>query len=392
MSPSARPPHLLHVFSTFAAGGPEVRTIRLIATFGEEFRHSILAMDGCLDAAQALPPGAPVQILPSLPKRGSLRTAVRLRPVLDDVRPDLILTYNWGAFDVLLAARAAERRRLIHHEEGFNRDEAVRFKRRRVLARRFVLPRVYRVVVPSQTLLELATRLWRLPRRLLTFIPNGVRLADYPAADGNSRLRSELGIPPAAPVVGAVGALRPVKNLGRLIDAVAKLDGRLGAHLLIVGDGSERPALAARAASRGLASRVHFSGYQEVVAPWLQCLDLYALTSDSEQLPVSLLEAMAARLPAVATAVGDVAAMLPPEQHPYLVDLEDTDPVDRLTVVMTRLLEDQPLRRRLGELNRQRVAKRFSFASTTADYRDLYYSCLLDGAPGWEATGAGRQA
>src|SRR4029079_17683273 len=135
-----RPPHLLHVFTNFTPTGPELRTVRLIGAFGGEYRHSIVSMDGRMGAAELLPPGADVRLLPNPPKAGSFLTAVRLRPLLGKERPDLVLTYNWGAFDMLLACRSAGFWRVVHHEEGFDEDEAMAFKRRRVLARRAVLP------------------------------------------------------------------------------------------------------------------------------------------------------------------------------------------------------------------------------------------------------------
>ena len=70
-----RTPHLLHVLPTFVPGGLEMRTVNLIAGFGDEFRHSILSLDGRTEAAARLPEGAPVRLLPSFPKSGTLATA-----------------------------------------------------------------------------------------------------------------------------------------------------------------------------------------------------------------------------------------------------------------------------------------------------------------------------
>src|SRR4051812_38743561 len=112
--------HLLHVFSNFVPTGPELRTVALTGAFGQRYRHSILPMDGRTGAAERLPAGVDVTLLPSPPRAGSLATVPRLRRLLAETAPDLVLTYNWGAFDMLLAARDAGFRRLIHHEEGVN--------------------------------------------------------------------------------------------------------------------------------------------------------------------------------------------------------------------------------------------------------------------------------
>jgi glycosyltransferase involved in cell wall biosynthesis len=366
-------PHLLHVLPTFVPAGLEMRTVNLIAGFGGELRHSILSMDGRTDAMDRLPPGAPVRLVSSPPKAGSLLTAARLRRILRREAPDLVLTYNWGSFDMLLAARSLGFGRVIHHEDGFDADEAQTFKRRRVLARRAVLAGVPRVVVPSSRLHGIATGLWKIPPERVTLIRNGVRVDGYAPADGNPELRRELGIPLDALVVGTVGHLRPEKNFLRLLDACAALDPALGVHVLLVGEGPERPALEARAARPGLAGRVHLAGYRADPPRFYRVMDLFALSSDTEQMPVCLLEAMASCLPVAATDVGDIRAVLPPEQAPFLVPCETAT---ALTQALAELANNPELRSRLGGINRRRAEESFSFAAMLAAYRSVYHEVL----------------
>ncbi|MES1244727.1 MAG: glycosyltransferase [Acidobacteriota bacterium] len=371
-----RTPHLLHVLPTFVPAGLELRTVNLIAGFGHGFRHSILSMDGRTDAAGRLPEGAPVRLLPGLPKAGSIATARRLRDLLRAEEPDLVLTYNWGAFDMLLAARSLGFRRVVHHEDGFNADEAGTFKRRRILARRAVLSGVHRLIVPSERLQGIATRLWKVPADRVTLIRNGVRLDDYESA-GDPGLRRELGIPEGAPVVGAVGHLRPEKRFERLLDACAALPD---VHVLIVGDGETRPLLEERAGKPELAGRVHLAGYRPDPQRFYRAVDVFAITSDTEQMPVALLEAMASGLPVVSTDVGDVRGVLPSEQAVHLVPLAEED----VTAVFARhlgaLLRDPEGRQRLARANRRRVEERFTFERMLAAYREVYHSALCAGA------------
>lgn len=373
-----RVPHLLHVFSNFVPTGPEIRTIHLIAAFGRGFRHSILSMDGRTSAAELLPKELDVRLLESPPKAGSFATAKRLRKLLAEESPDLVLTYNWGAFDMLLAARSAGFRRVIHHEEGFNEDEAESFKRRRVLARRLVLPGVSRLIVPSERLRSVATSLWKVPPERIRRIPNGIHLEGFARRDGHPELRARLGIPAGAAVVGSVGSFRAVKNFSRLLEAVAAAGPEV--HLLLVGDGEERPALEARAAASDLAGRVWFAGYQRDPAPYYRAMDLFALSSDSEQMPVCLLEAMASSLPAVSTDVGDVRAMLPAEQAPFLVSVNGAATATALGARIAELARSPEARERLGSANRRQAEARFAFEEMCAAYRDVYASALT--APG----------
>lgn len=365
-------PHLLHIFSNFVPTGPELRTVGLIGAFGNDFRHSIVSMDGRTSAAERLPPGADVRLLPNPPKAGSLPTARRLFHLLRQERPDLVLTYNWGAFDMLLAARGLGFRRVVHHEEGFNEDEAESFKLRRVLARRLVLPGAHRIVVPSRVLQSVATGLWKLPPEKVRLIPNGIHLQRFTPADGHPELRDRLGIPRDAVVVGAAGSFRAVKNYPRLLEACAAVPD---IYLLLVGDGEERPAIEARAAAPDLAGRVHFAGYQADPAPYYRAMDIFALSSDSEQMPVSLLEAMASSLPVAATDVGDVRTVLPPDQSPLLAP-PDAGGAALLAQGIAGLARSPETRARLGELNRRRVEISYTFEVMCASYREIYRCSL----------------
>jgi hypothetical protein len=130
--------HVLHVFSTFVPAGPETRACRLIEAFDGEFRHSILAMDGRTDARALLPDTAEVRFLESPPKAGSIATVRRFRDLLKAENPDLLLTYNWGAFDAVMAARTLKLRRssttrTASTRRGPRAEAAPRFARRLVL-------------------------------------------------------------------------------------------------------------------------------------------------------------------------------------------------------------------------------------------------------------------
>jgi glycosyltransferase involved in cell wall biosynthesis len=368
-----RVPHLLHVFSNFVPTGPELRTVALLGAFGGAFRHSILSMDGRTSAAERIPPGVEARLLPSPPRAGTPATAWRLRRLLAAERPDLVLTYNWGAFDMLLAARSAGFRRLVHHEEGFNEDEAESFKRRRVLARRLALPGAHRVIVPSRRLLEIATGLWKIPAEKIRLIPNGIPLDRFAPGAVDAELRARIGIPAGATVVGTVGSLRPVKNFARLLEACAAAPD---VHLLIVGDGEDRPALERRAAAPDLAGRVHFAGYQADPAPFYRAMDLFALSSDSEQMPLCVVEAMASGLPVAATDVGDIRSMLPAGQSPFLVTVDGAGTAAALAAPIATLAHDPETRHRLGNLNRRRAEESFAFEAMRAAYREVYESAL----------------
>jgi glycosyltransferase involved in cell wall biosynthesis len=377
MTTDQRAPRLLHVFSNFVASGPELRAVALMNAFGRRYSHLVLSMDGRTSALEYVSPEVDVRVLDAPSKRGSVRTARILEAMLQDEAPDALLTYNWGAFDAILAAWMVGLNRIVHHEDGFNADEADRFKRRRVWARRLVLPSVSAVVVPSHTLAGVAEKWWRITPPLLQMIPNGVALSRLAPTVERGTIRRALAIPDDAFLIGTVAHLRPEKRLDRLIDLLASFAPERRPHAVVVGEGSERDALLARARERGVEASFHLAGAHKNVGDYLRACDVYAITSDTEQMPVSLLEAMACELPVVSTRVGDVAQVLPPTQHTFTVPLSSDDAVIRAMAAACALLEADPTERRtLGRLNLQQVETHYSFDVMLRRYQDVYDSVL----------------
>ena len=367
--------HLLHVFSTFAPGGPQVRTARLLTALAAEgWRHTICAMDGCTEARDLLGEEVDVRFVDPPSKKGAVGSVRGLRALLSDLRPDLLLTYNWGAIEAVLASRFARSMRVLHHEDGFRPDEVDGFKRRRVWTRRLALRGVERVIVPSLTLEGIARSLWRLSSERVHYIPNGIRVADFELSDGNAPLRRELAIPEQAFVVGSVGHLRAEKNPARLIRSLVPFQD---AHVLMLGDGPERAVVERTAREAGMTERVHLVGHREQTAGFYRAMDVFALSSDTEQMPVALLEAMASGLAVASTDVGDVAQMLGEDQRPFVVALGE-GAGERLGRALEELRRDPQRRKRLGGANLERARALYSFEAMVAAYRAEYLGSTQD--------------
>lgn len=361
--------HFLHVFYTFDAAGAQVRAAALMRGLGSDYRHTVLAQDGGTGALE-LVGDTDVQLVDFKPAAGLMSGVRFFRQLLRQQKPDLMLSYNWGTIDAVMAARSLGMRRLVHHEDGFNIDEAEQLIARRNWTRRLVLNGVD-VVVPSRQLQRIGQTQWHLQR--LHYIANGIDPVSYQHnPHQGAEFRSSLGIPADAVVVGAVGHMRKVKNFGRLLRALALIDYP-GIHLVLVGDGAEIGPLRSLADSLAdsLAGRVHFTGHLLDLRPAYSAFDIFCLSSNSEQQPVSLLEAMAAGLPACSTDVGDVKATLPESQHPFIVPLGPTVET-ALADSLSRLARDQNLRQTLGAENRQHVEKHFSEIAMLGAYRKIY--------------------
>ena len=308
MPPSSKPPRtLLHAFSTFKLGGPQARFVQLANAFGPQYRHVIAAMDNCFDAGERLGPQVNWQPLPlQVKKGGALANRSAFRQVIKDQHPDLLITYNWGAIE-WSAANWPKLVPQVHVEDGFGPEEATQQLPRRVWTRRVLLGWARKpVVVISHTLQHLATQVWKLAADQIKFIPNGVAIAEL-----YIQKRALAQTNQAQITIGTVAGLRPEKNIARLIQAFAAVRTQQNARLVVVGGGPELPALQALAARLGVAEDVEFAGYLADPISRLIEFDLFALSSDTEQLPIAMLEAMACGIPVVATRVGDVAHIMP---------------------------------------------------------------------------------
>ncbi len=169
---AGRAPLLLHVFSTFAVGGPQMRFIALAAAFGPRYRHIVMAMDNDHACAARLVPGLDVRCERIEVEKGATFSNVRrFRRRLRAIAPDVLVTYNWGAIEWAMA-NIPRRVRHIHVEDGFGPEERERQLPRRVLTRRLVLARST-VAVPSRTLWRIATEVWRLDPHRVRYVPNG---------------------------------------------------------------------------------------------------------------------------------------------------------------------------------------------------------------------------
>lgn len=203
-------PRVLHVFSTFATGGPQVRFATLANHFGRRYRHLLVAMDGNYACRERLSSDLDV-VFPAVPvtKGDTLGSVRRFRNVLRDLRPDVMVTSNWGSIEWALANWLPVTRH-VHIEDGFGPEERSTQLPRRVMMRRFALARS-QVVVPSLTLLKIATEIWRLNPRRVRYVPNGIDLAGFASACARGPAARDGSIADR-PVIGTVATLRAEKN------------------------------------------------------------------------------------------------------------------------------------------------------------------------------------
>ncbi|HOP19119.1 MAG TPA: glycosyltransferase [Parvularculaceae bacterium] len=353
---------LVHVFPSFARGGQQMRLAALVGGLGEEFRHRVISLDGEMSAREAFAPKA-IEVETFIAKKSSGVSLSNIRGLAERIRgANILCTYNFGSLEAAIANRFGPRLPHLHFEDGFGPDESLmKQKAKRMLMRRLVLAKSV-VVVPSHGLEALAKERWGLKR--VRRIANGIDIARF--ASAARALRD------GAPIVGSVGALRPEKNYRRLIAAFSNAGG--DAKLVIHGEGPERESLAAAASEYKVA--LDLPGQTNTPEAALAAIDIFALSSDTEQMPLSLMEAMASGLPVISTDVGDVKQMVCEENREFITPLGEDDAYAK---ALRRLISDAPLRARLGAANAAKARAEFALDRMVADYRTLY-NAALEGA------------
>lgn len=373
-----QPVNILHLHSSFNLGGKEARAVRLMNAFGDRARHTIVSgVPDALGARDAIAKGIRYEIAQNPPPLTGKPSVARYEAIARYMaRFDLVLTYNWGAIDGVMARRVFAKGAppLVHHEDGFNADEAVRLNRMRNLYRRFALPAAHALAVPSHVLHDIALKVWKQPAERVHRISNGIPTMRYAAKPdpkaipGFVRQKGEL-------VVGTVAGLREVKDLPLLVRAVGGLPGRV--KLVIVGEGPEAETIRAAAEAMFMGDQMVMPGFLPDPARFLGLFDIFALSSRSEQQPIVVMEAMAAGLPIVSPPVGDVPVMVSEENRPYLTQ-------DRYEVTLRdrmKWLAENPETARAVGLANQRVARAaFDESGMIAAYARLYEGAL--GRPG----------
>jgi glycosyltransferase involved in cell wall biosynthesis len=200
----------------------------------------------------------------------------------------------------------------------------------------------------------------------VAYLPNGVDIERFSAAIPESERAFVKH--PGELIVGTCAALRPEKNLARLIRAFAACNAP-STRLVICGDGPERSALEDAAVANGVADRVLFIGFLARPELALAGFDVFAMSSDTEQMPYGLLEAMVAALPAVATDVGDIKSIVAESNRPFIAPVKDEA---ALTGALRTLLRDPALRARLGADNRAKALREFGLDQMIAAYDALF--------------------
>jgi len=368
------PLRILHIVNRLDKGGTELAILKLIAGLSDgQFEHRLASLRGTDPQLENIPlPGGSLLNLGET-KSGFQFPLFRLASLMRAYRPHIVHSRNWGAIEAIPAARLARVPVAIHSEHGYELDMLAGLPQRRRIFRRAVYEMADAVFAVSNELRDYHARQAWVPLHRIQVIYNGVDTQRFcPRPELRASLRRKFCLPENRFLVGTVGRMVPIKDHPTLLTAVESLiSSGIDAHAILVGSGPEsnNNQLLVKN-SPNLNGRVTFVGDSNEVPALLNTMDAFAVTSISEGMSNTLLEAMAVGLPVIATAVGGNTEVIEGLYYKWLFSPGDSE---ALASRLALLASSQDLREQYGAASRQRVVDHFSLGRMLDSYRALYF-------------------
>jgi len=350
----------------------------LAARLGRQLQSECRFVYICLDEAGTLgeelrTEGFPVEVLG---RRDGLdwRCALRLANILKRERVDLIHAHQYTPFFYSMVARLLQRQpAVLFTEHGRHFPDYPRPKRK--FANRLLLEPRDRVVAVGQAVRQALIHNEGIPASRVAVIYNGIDTASFHAAiHDKQNVRRELGISSSDFVILMVARLDYLKDHATAVRTIQRVVAqRPQAKLVMVGEGPERAAIQQLVDTHQLHNNVKFFGLRKDVARLLNAADLFLLTSISEGIPLTVIEAMLANLPVVATRVGGLSEVVIEGQTGFLAPAGDDA---GLAEKVLQLAANVDLCRRFGIQGRDRAERLFSESQMHERYLALYCEML----------------
>jgi glycosyltransferase involved in cell wall biosynthesis len=387
------PVRLVRIISRLNIGGPAIQAITLtqrLTPLGYEttlIRGREAPDEGSMDYLADELNVRPV-LIRSLERNPGPRDLVALYLLVRALRarqPRIVHSHaakagTLGRLAALLAFRPGRRPVLVHTFHGHSLSGYFSSRRNAVFLRieRFLARRTDRLIAVSAEVRDELAQLGVAPRDRFAVVPLGFDLSSFLVADperGDRRraLRAELAIAENALVVTLVARLVPIKRVDRFLRVAALLRDVSGVRFVIVGDGELRDQLHASTPARALGSAVVWAGFRRDMPDVYFASDVVAQTSDNEGTPVALIEAQAAGVPVVTTAVGGVASAVLDGGSGRVTAVDDDEAIAR---AISGYLSDAGERRKHGERGRRHVEERFTLNALIAAIDGLYRGLL----------------
>jgi sugar transferase (PEP-CTERM/EpsH1 system associated) len=374
------PPLVVHIIYALGTGGLENGLVNIINRAPpERYQHAIICLTKADDFASRLTmPGVRIYALNKRPGQ-DFKVFWRLLKLLWKLRPAVIHTRNLAALEMQLVGFFIPRARRIHGEHGRDIYDLDGTNRRYLLLRRALKPFIQRYIAVSEDLRSWLIHHIGVPESRVRQIYNGVdRERFFPRGDARPDLAPPGFVPTDGIVLGSVGRLAEVKDQSSILDALdmliaenPELRGRV--RLALIGNGPLFAALQQKAESLGVADLVWMPGDRRDVPELLRMMDIFLLPSLAEGISNTVLEAMASRLPVIATRTGGTPELVDDGSNGLLVPVGDAK---ALAKSIAKMCVDPAMIKAMGVRGYEKVRMQFDWTRTVEEYLSVYDDVL----------------
>lgn len=360
---------ILHLIQTSGPGGAEKLLLALAQNFKEKYSSTVgLLKNGWL-SKQLQNRGIKVEIIPS----GSTFDIKLIRNLMNLIKKEKIDLVHSHLLDMNFYSSIVAKMTGVPHistEHGDIHHTSKRMNIKTRIKAKAIARFSDRIVFVSRYTRDRFLSIANVPKKKIEIIYNGIDLKEYEEPIDVQKKKADVGIKEGEFVVGNVSNLYPVKGQIYLLKAAMKVIKEIpNTKFLIIGRGELEGKLRREARDLGIESNVKFLGFREDVKELLKIMDIFVLSSLSEGLPLSLIEAMASKVPVVVTAVGGIPEVVDDGIDGLLVPSADAD---TLAEKLTNLLKNKRIADRLGFSGNQKIKDQFNLQFMLNKYQEIY--------------------
>ena len=375
LTPIDNRPTICHVIHALGVGGAEVLVDQMLRLLSDEFRCVVAVLDEIGEIGERLKQdGFTVEHLHRRPgiDRGC---AKRLHEFADREGAEILHAHQYTPFFQSMLSRGLfGRRPVVFTEHGRHFPDVP--SRKQMVVNRLMLRSCDRLIGCGVAVRQALIDNEGLPESRVEVIYNGVDLSTFgkPSAGARERIRAEFDFASTDFVAVLVARLHELKDHQTALRAVDEARRQIpGLRLLLAGDGDQRAAIEQTIQKRGLAQTVTLAGTRKDVADLLAASDVFLMSSISEGIPLTVIEAMAARRPVVSTSVGGIPELV---EHGVTGLLAASGDSASLAASLVQLYRRPDLRERMAIVAARYAAEKFSLNRMLNGYRDVYREVL----------------
>jgi len=368
------------IYSLYRGGAERVIETHLLGADRRRFEYLVCSLTGGGEMIDRMSNAGARVFLLGKRYRGDITTITKLAGLIRREKVDLLHLHNspgvfWGTLGQIMSASGVP---IVHteHNPYMPGDLPAPY---RWLYPAF-MKRASRVICVSERVRQSFAESFPALASAFVEIPNGIRLQDYDAPHIRAECRAQFKLLPGVKLIGTVGRLAPVKNHKLLIEALFLVRQTIGdVHLAIIGEGEMRDSLAAYAADLGVSEYVSLVKETRKIDYFYGAIDIFCLSSDSEGMPLTLLEALAAGVPVISTDVGGISEIIEDGKTGYLVPKGSAK---YLATRIVELLQNPAKAAELASNGRAMVHERFPADKMIRATEAIYEEVLAKSAPG----------